>query len=112
MRLRLAAFLLLSAAPLIVAAQLRTIPPDAKRGVLRHVEEMAVRLDGKVEVLAAGAQIRDRNNRIVVPVSLTADTLVKYRRDGDGRLYQLWILTPEEEAQDPEKKPPPAPEKK
>ena len=113
MNLRIAAVLLLSTAPLIVAAQLRPIPipSDAKRGVARHVQEMAMRLDGKVEVLAAGAQIRDRNNRIVLPVSLTADTRVKYRRDGEGRLYQLWILTPDEEAQDPENKPPPVPEK-
>ncbi len=104
MRQRLAAILLLAAVPLITAAQTRTLPADAKRGVVRHIEEMRVRLDGRVELLAAGAQIRDASNRIVVPVSLATDTVVKYRRDGDGRLYQLWVLTPQEAAQNPEKK--------
>jgi hypothetical protein len=98
--MRLVATLLLFALPLAAAAQLqlRTIPQDAARGQLRHVQAMHMSLDGKKEELAPGAQIRDANNRVVVPSMLTAETLVKYRRNPEGRLHQIWILTPEEAA--------------
>jgi hypothetical protein len=84
--------------------QLRTIPEDAKRGTMRHVQEMTVEIDGTQQQLAAGAQIRDADNRIVVPSAVPPGTLVKYRLDGDGRVWRVWFLTPEEAAQtDPTK---------
>jgi len=105
---RLAAFVLTALLPAAIStaalAQLRTIPQDAKLGMLRHVQEMDVSLDGATERLAPGAQIRDASNRIVLPVALTSETLVKYRRDGEGRLRQVWIVTPEEAAQGQERK--------
>src|SRR3954462_14078926 len=81
------------------AAQLRTIPQDAKRGTLRHVQEMVVEIDGGRRQLAPGAQIRDGNNRIVLPSTLAAGTPVKYRVDGEGMIQQVWILTPQEAAE-------------
>ena len=44
---------------------LRTIPADAKRGVMSPVQGMTVEIDGKRIELAAGAQIRDGRNMIV-----------------------------------------------
>ena len=99
MLLRRAAILLLAALPLAAAAQLRTLPADAKRAHIRHVQEMQVSLDGVPERLAPGAQIRDASNRIVLPVALEPGALVRYRRDGEGRVSQVWILTAEEAAQ-------------
>ena len=81
------------------AAQLRTIPADAKRGTLRHVQEMVVEINGGRQQLAPGAQIRDGNNRIVLPSAVVPGSLVKYRVDGDGMVQQVWILTPQEAAQ-------------
>jgi hypothetical protein len=104
MRQRLTVILLLAALPLAAAAQLRTIPQDAKRAQIRHVHEMQVILDGVPEQLAAGAQIRDASNRIVVPVALQAGALARYRRNGEGRVHQVWILTAEEAAQPGESK--------
>ncbi len=98
---RLAAILLLAAVPALVFAQLRTIPADARPGKIRHVKEMDVAIDGKVERLAAGARIRDASNRIIVPVSIPADAKAKYRRDTDGRVHQIWILSPAEAAETP-----------
>ncbi len=83
----------------IAAAQLRTIPDDAKRGVLSHVQEMIVQIDGAPMRLAPGAQIRDVSNRILLPAAVPPGSLVKYRLDGDGFVKQVWILTPEEAAQ-------------
>ena len=81
------------------AAQLRTIPADAKRGRLSHVQGMVVEIDGLRAKLAPGGQIRDGNNRVVLPVAVPPGSLVKYRLDGEGLVRQVWILTPQEAAQ-------------
>jgi len=79
-------------------AQLRSIPDDAERAEIRHVEQNVIELNGKQERLAPGAQIRDQANRIIVPAALETGALVKYRRDATGAVSQVWILTPEEAA--------------
>ena len=80
-------------------AQLRTIPADAKRARMNHVQERIVELNGKREMLAPGAQIRDSANRVIVPSALPANSLVKYRRDPSGAVHEVWILTRQEAAQ-------------
>ena len=85
-------------------AQLRTLPADAKRGTMSFVQGMTVELDGKKTVLAAGAQIRNGNNMIVLPSALPSDVLVKYLPDAQGQIWRVWILSPQEAAQpDPKK---------
>ena len=85
-------------------AQLRTIPAEAKRANLSHVQGMTVEIDGKQTVLAAGAQIRDANNMIVLPTALPAGVLVKIKPDMQGQPWRIWILSPQEAAQpDPRK---------
>jgi hypothetical protein len=84
------------------AAQLRTIPADAKRAEIRHVTENIVELNGQREQLSPGAQIRDESNRILVPSAVPAGAIVKYARDGVGVVHRVWILSPQEaEAEDP-----------
>ena len=78
------------------AAQLRTIPADAQRAEMRHVQENVVELNGQRAQLAPGAQIRDASNRIIMPTALPAGALVKYRLDASGHVRQVWILTPKE----------------
>jgi hypothetical protein len=87
-----------------VLAQLRTIPAEAKRAKMSHVQDMTVEIDGKKTVLAAGAQIRDANNMIVLPAALPADVLVKYMPDMQGQVWRIWILSPQEAAQPDAKK--------
>ncbi len=85
-------------------AQLRTIPAQAKRATLSHVQGMTVEIDGKTTELAAGAQIRDAGNMIVLPTALPAGVLVKYMPDAQGQVWRIWILSPQEAAQpDPKK---------
>ena len=89
------------------AAQLRTIPKEAKLGEIRHLESMVVEIDGKPQNLAPGAQIRDADNRIVVPASLAAEkSHARYLVDGAGMVVRVWILSPHEKAELP---PPPFP---
>jgi hypothetical protein len=83
---------------------LRTIPEDAKRGTMSHVQGMTVTIDGRQVDLAAGAQIRDGRNLIVLPTALPPNVLVRYQLDPDGKVRRAWILSPQEAAQpDPRK---------
>ena len=85
-------------------AQLRTIPADAKRATMSHVQGMTVELNGKKTEMAAGAQIRDANNMIVVPSAVPPGVLIKYVPDAQGQVARIWILSPQEAAQpDPKK---------
>jgi hypothetical protein len=79
-------------------AQVRSIPGDAKRGEIRHLQDMIMEIDGKPARLAPGAQIRDAANRVIVPTSVAVGTPVKYLVNGQGQVRQVWILTPEEAA--------------
>ena len=81
------------------AAQLRSIPEEAKRGTMRHLQDLAVEIDGQRQRLAPGAQIRDASNMVVVPAAVPSGALVKYRMDAEGMVRQVWILTPQEAAQ-------------
>ena len=103
MRLACAALLSLATAGAALA-QLRSIPAEAKRAKLSHVQDMTVEIDGKKTVLAAGAQIRDANNMIVLPAALPAGVLVKYMPDMQGQVWRIWILSPQEAAQPDAKK--------
>ena len=88
-----------------VYAQLRSIPDDAKRGQLRFVREMIVDIDGAQTRLSPGAQIRNTDNRILLPSALPQDSVqVKYIADAAGQVHRVWILT-QEEAAKPGKKP-------
>ena len=104
--MRRLAFLVLLACATAASAQLRTIPKEAKLGQLRHVHDTAVELDGKPQRLSPGAQIRDPDNRLVLPTSLTDRTFVGYVLDGTGQVHRVWILSPRERAMLP--KPPAA----
>jgi len=96
--------LLLAFAAGTAQAQLRTIPADAKRATMNHVEGMTVLIDGKKTQLAAGAQIRDGRNMIVVPAAVPPGVKIKYMPDVQGQVARIWILSPQEAAQpDPKK---------
>jgi hypothetical protein len=96
---RCAALALLAVFAALAFAQLRTIPDDAKRGVMRHIQETIVQIDGSQKRLSAGAQIRSTSNRILVPSAVPPDSVVKYRLDQEGFVRQVWLLTPQEAAQ-------------
>jgi hypothetical protein len=100
MRRQIAALVLLSFAT-VALAQLRTIPKEAPRGEIRHLQDMYVELNGKPLQLSPGAQIRDTDNRLVLPTSLAEKFDVRYLLDGAGLIHRVWILTPFERTQAP-----------
>ena len=82
------------------AAQLRTIPADAKLGEIRHVQTSLVELNGKPALLSPGAQIRDTDNRLILPVAVVRKTAVKYLLDASGKVHRIWILSAKEKAEE------------
>jgi hypothetical protein len=78
-------------------AQSRHIPDDALRGYVRHVEGMTVTVDDKAMRLTAGATIRNRQNLIIVPMSLPrSGAWADYALDRNGQISSVWLLTAEE----------------
>ena len=96
MKSLLTAVLLVAAFAAAAQAPNRTIPADAKRAAMRHLQFLVVDVDGQQRELAPGVQIRDDHNRIVLPASLQSAREVKYVEDPDGRIRHVWILAPQE----------------
>jgi hypothetical protein len=80
-------------------AQARNIPEQAKDGAISHLQDMMVSIDGVTVRLAPGVQIRDQDNRLVLPTAVPAGSQVKYLLDEQGLVRQVWILTPDEAKQ-------------
>jgi len=98
---RFAALLLILTAIGSAAAQMRTLPGDAERGLIRHIEGSSVSIDGKPMRLAPGATIRGQDNLIVVPTALpSGGALAEYLLDRDGQISRVWLLTPAEAKRD------------
>jgi len=106
--MRLFAPVLLLLVSATVLAQLRTVPANAKRGEMRHLQDMTVQIDKAQARLAPGAQIRDIHNRLVLPAAIPPGSIVKYQADTQGMVHRVWILTPQEAAQSPPPKLAPA----
>ena len=92
---------LLLVLPLAAAAQLRTIPKEAQRGEIRHLQDMLVEIDGKPQRLSPGAQIRDADNRLVLPASLAQKSDVMYLIDSSGMVHRVWVLSARERVERP-----------
>lgn len=85
--------------PMLAAGQTRPISADARRGVIQHVSDLIVTVDGDQKRLAPGATIRDRRNLIIVPVALPPEgSLADYVLDANGQILRVWLLTEEEAA--------------
>ena len=80
----------------IAAAQMRTIPGDAKRAEIRHLQDTVVELDGARARLAPGVQIRDADNRLIVPTAILPGAPAKYMLDANGAVLRIWLLSPAE----------------
>ena len=80
-------------------AQGRNIPDQAKGGAITHLQDMIVSINGVAVRLAPGVQIRDQDNRLIVPTAVPPGSQVKYLLDRDGFVHQVWILTPKEAQQ-------------
>lgn len=77
----------------------RAIPDDTRRATISFVQDMYVSVNGTPVQLAPGALIRDQSNLIIVPSALPqGGALAEYGLDGNGQIFRVWLLTPEEAA--------------
>jgi hypothetical protein len=75
----------------------RVLPTDVQRGVLVITQAPDVRLDGRGERLSPGARIRNTSNLLLLSGEVTGRALpVIYRRDMQGLIHEVWVLSPEE----------------
>ncbi|MCU0804741.1 MAG: hypothetical protein MUF79_06605 [Burkholderiales bacterium] len=101
---RLPALLALLAALLCGAAWSQTpnrtvaIPDTALRGVMTHVSQNIVSVNGQTMQLSPGARIWNRDNLTITPTMLPRESLVDYVVDGNKQIFRVWILTPAEAA--------------
>ncbi|MBV8667442.1 MAG: hypothetical protein JO269_13255 [Burkholderiaceae bacterium] len=76
----------------------RPFPPGARNGWMTAGPDFTqVVINGQSLRLAPGAQIKGRQNTIVMPTSCTNQACaVKYTVDQQGMIDRVWILTDEE----------------
>jgi hypothetical protein len=96
---RLLVAVLLSLPMVPALAGLRSIPAEAAVTVMTMNADGTVVLGKKIFLLSPAAQIRDADNRIVLPTSLGGPYRVRVLLDASGQLQRAWILTGEEAAQ-------------
>jgi hypothetical protein len=98
--------LLLAAAFLLAlpaAAQVqRNFPQNALRGAIVFGVAPEITVNGQVARLAPGARIHDLNNMTIVPGGLLGGRfLVNYTIDLSGLVKEVWVLRPDEAANQP-----------
>lgn len=71
--------------------RLRTIPEDAKKGVMWPPNGRSVRINDSMMVLAPGVTIRDINNRMVLPNTVRQPQKIRYKLDMYGQVRRIWI---------------------
>jgi hypothetical protein len=107
MRLLAAAILLCASSAAI--AQVRAVPPEARRATMYHLQDRLVQLDSTQVLLSPGAQIRNADNRLILPIAIPPGSVVKFLPDAMGNVHRVWILTAQEAADTAPPKPLPQP---
>jgi hypothetical protein len=72
----------------------RPIPPKAAAATLVVTQPPQILLNGLPDRLSPGARIRGPNNLLVLSGTLVGQTLaVRYLREPQGQVHEVWILT-------------------
>jgi len=75
-----------------VAAVSRQIPLEAAKARMQPPSNGQIELDGEAFALSPGVQIRDADNRIVMPMAVQQPGTVLYLTDAAGAVHRIWIL--------------------
>ena len=75
----------------------RTLPPEAKLGVMQPpLGDGLVVIDGHPLPLAPTAQFRNQQNLIVMPMTIQNQKDVVYLADANGAIFRVWMISPVE----------------
>ena len=75
------------------SARVRPFPAEAKRGEMQPPRQGEVVISGHTLYLSPGAQIRNADNRIVMPSAVQESASVRYLTDASGAVFRVWLLT-------------------
>jgi len=75
-----------------VAAISRQIPMEATKARMEPPAAGRIELNGETFALSPGVQIRDADNRIVMPMTVQRPATVLYLTDASGAVNRIWIL--------------------
>ncbi|MBL8533008.1 MAG: hypothetical protein JNL33_04050 [Betaproteobacteria bacterium] len=78
------------------ARAFRVLPQNAAFGMLEDLAPPFIKISGKTYRLAPGSRFRDRDNRILVPVSAPRSGKIAFTLDQLGQVLGIWLLTPSE----------------
>lgn len=77
----------------------RTLPPEAKLGVMQPPQGNGfVVISDKAFRLAPGVQFRGKQNMIVMSSTILAPSDVVYLTDATGAVFRVWLLSPAEKS--------------
>jgi hypothetical protein len=80
-----------------IYATTRTLPPEAKRGVMQPpLGDGLVVINGKPMTLAPTAQFYSLQNLIVMPMTIQGQKDVVFITDSSGAIYRVWMISPAE----------------
>jgi len=80
----------------------RNFPQNALRGKIAFGTPPSIQLNGNATTLATGARIHGVNNLLVLTGQLIGSQAdVDYTTDLEGRVFEVWILSPSEAANKP-----------
>lgn len=82
------------------AQLMRSFPTDSKLGELKAFAYPEIKIDKQTLHLGAGSQIRDENNLIILPATMSKKGPVRYQMDTMGNVHRIWFLTPDEARQE------------
>ena len=71
----------------------RTLPPEARLGVMEPPGYGQVAIDGKVLRLSPAAQFRSLENLIVMPMTIQEKKDVVYLTDASGAVFRVWLIS-------------------
>lgn len=78
------------------AQLIRNFPLESKLGKLKSHDFPELKIDGETMYMGAGGQIRDINNRLVLPNMLNQTGYIRYQMDNMGFVHRVWFLSNEE----------------
>ncbi len=94
-----AAALLLAGAASAQTNPVRIFSDATQQGVMEVIAPPSVLLNGQADRLSPGVRIRGTNNMLVLSGALLGQSFpVRYTRETNGLIHEVWILTAEEAA--------------
>ena len=74
----------------------RSIPAGSVLAMVQSAGENLFLIGDVVLQLAPGAQIRDAQNRIVLPISVAQPVPARFTLDAQGKVSRIWLLSDQE----------------